>query len=259
MSQKEKKLKQLVIKNFGCKISQELYTERIKKGLLDYEQKYVNKYFVKNGKTLDLGCGTGRTSFALAKIGYKNITAVDLVPEFIEIAKNQAFHKNIIYQTGDATNLIFKDNYFKNIFFSYNGWSHIPDKNKRLLALKEIWRVLEKNGIFYFSTMFFRKNPFMFYKWLKFQISNLFNIPIWENDFGDVMFYRYNDFQKKYFYYFPQKKQKEEMKIYMHFQPSFKRFTKQLQKIGFEIVKTQKTFQSGIAYQMQIICKKSQP
>lgn len=256
-SSKNQKLKQLTIDNFACKISQELYSERIQKGLLNYEEAFVKKYFNKNEVILDLGCGTGRTSLALAKLGYQKIIAIDIVVEFINIAKKNAIHKNIDYQVGDATKLSFENAIFQNVFFSYNGWSHIPSKKERLKAFKEIHRVLKKDGTFYFSAMFFKKTPFMFYKWLKFKIANILHIPIWETDFGDVMFYRYNDFREKYIYRFRKKNEQEEMKIYMYFHPSYNQLLKQLEELGFKTLETKKTFVSWDAYQLQIICKKT--
>ncbi|MCU9937505.1 class I SAM-dependent methyltransferase [Mycoplasmopsis felis] len=53
-------------------------------GLWESEKQLVNKYFKnKDGHLLDIGCGAGRTSFALEKLSYKNIKAIDISPEMI--------------------------------------------------------------------------------------------------------------------------------------------------------------------------------
>ena len=103
---------------------------------------------------LDIGCGTGRTTFGLYKIGYTNIIGVDLTPEMINAAKeiNRNFSPRLKFLIGDATNLSFENERFDAAIFSFNGLMSIPQPENRLKAFKEINRVLRPDGIFIFTT-----------------------------------------------------------------------------------------------------------
>ncbi|MGZ9413443.1 class I SAM-dependent methyltransferase [Mycoplasma sp. 480] len=142
------------------KVFQERKTvERYKKdfqeiGLWESEKFLIDKYFPnKELKILDLGCGVGRTTFALYELGYQNIVAIDISQNMIEKAKEINLSKkyNIEFKVEDASRLSFKDNSFDYVLFSFNGWPGIPSEKSRINALKEVFRVLKEKGIFIFS------------------------------------------------------------------------------------------------------------
>ncbi|WP_117275434.1 class I SAM-dependent methyltransferase [Mycoplasmopsis edwardii] len=117
------------------------------------EKHLLKKYIKQSATILDLGCGSGRTTFALYENGYQNIIAADISEAMIEQANwiNQKLNYPIDFQVQDATNLKFQDNQFDFVFFSFNGWPGIPSQKERIKALSEIYRVLKKGGIFIFS------------------------------------------------------------------------------------------------------------
>jgi|ERR1043165_6344677 SAM-dependent methyltransferase len=123
-------------------------------GLWESEKYVFNKYLDKSFQILDIGCGTGRTTFGLYKIGYTNIIGVDLTPEMINAAKeiNRNFSPRLKFLIGDATNLSFENERFDAAIFSFNGLMSIPQPENRLKAFKEINRVLRPDGIFIFTT-----------------------------------------------------------------------------------------------------------
>lgn len=118
------------------------------------EKIVLKKYLKKNDVILDLGCGAGRSTFYLYSEGYKNITGIDIASNMInEAKKNQKLlNSSIDFFVGDATKLNLKKK-FDAVIFTFNGLTMIPDKKKRLEALKQIANVLKKDKYFIFTTL----------------------------------------------------------------------------------------------------------
>lgn len=123
-------------------------------GLWKSEKFLINKFFDTNSKILDVGCGSGRTTFALYDLDYKNIAGIDLAENMIEQAKNIALDLNvkINFEVMDATNLTYSKNSYDNILFSFNGIESIPSKKLRIKCLQEIYKTLKPGGYFIFTT-----------------------------------------------------------------------------------------------------------
>ena len=117
-------------------------------------EKYIfDKYFKPPGIILDLGCGAGRTTYALAERGFI-VEAIDYSEAMIERAKKK--HANlsadIHFKVMNAKHLEYGDNYFNYVFFSFNGIDYLSAEPERRQALLEIYRVLKPGGIFAFSS-----------------------------------------------------------------------------------------------------------
>lgn len=94
---------------------------------------------------LEIGCGTGRTATALAKLGHK-VTALDIREGMILKAKQRARHENVSinWVIGDACSLPFDDHSFDSIIIeSVTVFVNIKK------ALPEYFRVLKNNGSIY--------------------------------------------------------------------------------------------------------------
>lgn len=220
-------IKKIVIDEFSSREVQGQYEAMTRKGLWKSEKKVFAKYFPAEAKILDIGCGSGRTSFGLARLGY-NVTAVDLVPAMIETAKHlqKEFKTKIDFRVGDAAALEFAGGSFGGALFSFNGWNQIPGAKNRQKALDETFRVLKRGACFVFTTHtrnFFCKYFFEWLKnWLRFFVLKPLGFKIWEKDFGDKLFTRARSgtFNKPQFIHVPSE---SEVKA-------------QVEKAGFEII-----------------------
>lgn len=82
----------------------------------------------------------------------KEFYSIDIAPEIIRIANQIAdkeihpsFRNKIKIMVADATNLPFDEGYF-DVSFSFSTLEHIPEKEKRDKAFKELIRVTRKGG-----------------------------------------------------------------------------------------------------------------
>jgi len=117
-------IKQNVIETYSSKESLKHYKEI---GLWNAEKILFKKYFPKKAKLLDIGCGGGRTTIPLAKLGY-NVTAFDITPAMVKLTKENAQKFNIKakIEVGDATKIKYPSDSFDCVLFSFNGIEAIP-------------------------------------------------------------------------------------------------------------------------------------
>jgi ubiquinone/menaquinone biosynthesis C-methylase UbiE len=109
---------------------------------------YLKKFLNKKQRILDLACGYGRFAIPLAKQRY-NVEGLDISPNLLRKAKMDAKKQglNIRFIEGDMTNLPYKDNSFDAIICMWSAFAELHRKSDQIKALKEMLRVLDKNGL----------------------------------------------------------------------------------------------------------------
>lgn len=125
-------------------------------GLWESEKIVIQKFLrQKESKILELGCGAGRIGLNLIKNGYNKLILSDFSRNMIDAAKCMAADLQVSAdcRVCDALNLSeFSDASFDCVIFGFNGLMQIPSRKNRLLALSEIFRILNADGIFIFTT-----------------------------------------------------------------------------------------------------------
>ncbi len=217
-------LKKSIISEFSSEVTQKIYSKKANAGLWGSEKFLIKKYFIPKSDVLDIGCGTGRTTIPIHKLGY-NVTGLDITPAMIENAKKIAESGNlkIKYEIGDATNLNYEGDTFDNVIFSFNGWTQIPGNNNRFEALKEIIRILKPDGYFIFTANTRGKGRFTLFwikQWIRFYILKPLGFTIEEINYGDMFFNREDNnkiFQQKQYIHIPSLKEVQNQIIYVGF------------------------------------------
>jgi len=101
----------------------------------------LSKNIIKNKVVLDVGCGEGRYSYALHKMGAKKVIGLDYGK------KPKNFPKKIKYISGSVLNLKFRKNSF-DLVFCNGRLSHTKNWE---VGLKEIFKVCKKEGWIWLS------------------------------------------------------------------------------------------------------------
>lgn len=120
----------------------------------DIEEATKN-FDLNNKKVLDLGCGNGRLYEFLTSKGVK-YTGLDLSEKLIKIAKNKYPEGSFV--SGNLLNTPFKDGEF-DFIYCVATLHHIPSKELREKAIKEIYRILKPGGQIFFTNWYFWNKP----------------------------------------------------------------------------------------------------
>lgn len=105
----------------------------------------------KNGKILDLGCGSGRNLSAMNN--KVELYGVDFSEQMLKYAKKKAkaLNLNAEFEKSYTHKLPFKDNFFDSVV-CIAVLHCIPNKKDRINTIKEIYRVLKKGESAFISS-----------------------------------------------------------------------------------------------------------
>lgn len=101
------------------------------------------------GRVLDIGCGAGRTTGAIAALGY-DVVGIDLAEPLLRNARRR--YPSLEFRQMDATALAFEDDSFDAALFSFNGIDAIYPEAARVQSLSEACRVLRRGGCYVCSS-----------------------------------------------------------------------------------------------------------
>ena len=102
------------------------------------------KISLKRGLILDAGCGTGRFSEKLVKMGF-SVTGIDFSEESLKIARQRVGPEKAKFFSGSLLKLPFESESFDGILCS-EVLSHILKEEDALQTLRELKRVLKPGG-----------------------------------------------------------------------------------------------------------------
>ena len=142
----ENYLTQNVYGNLWKDLNDDYINNESKNVLLNiFEKNNQSIDLIKNKSVLDMGCGSGRFTIALAQLGAQMVTGIDLGKTGISVGRKISEKlnlKNIKFLEGNVTSLPFENDSF-DFVFSKGVLHHTGNLNK---GLDEYHRVLKKGG-----------------------------------------------------------------------------------------------------------------
>ncbi len=135
-------------------------------------------------RVLDLGCGCGRVTSYLDRMG-AHVIGVDISEGMIRAARQSVPH--IDFRVGDARSLEFDDESLDLVVFAFNGLDCLHPKDRRVTAIREVSRVLRPGGRFVFSHHNLAAILFGWYKYMRprklvFRASQILNGTVFHDD-----------------------------------------------------------------------------
>lgn len=156
----------------------------------DTTLKYLCKNLNGNSKVLDLACGTGTYSIALAKKGHR-VDAIDLGDEMLNHAKEKGGLFADFVQ-GDMTKIkeVFAGKKYDFIFCIGNSIVHLKNKEKIQILIKDTYDMLIDNGALVIQIVNFDRV-------IKNNIKSLPTIDRYENGVKFIRNYNYLEEESK--------------------------------------------------------------
>lgn len=116
----------------------------------------MHRKFSRTISFLDIGCGAGMLTNAIAKIGHK-VTGIDLSERSLKIAREKDATGSVDYKMANGYFLPFEDASYE-IVSALDVLEHVEEPAK---IIKEASRVLKPGGLFFFHT--FNRNFFSYF------------------------------------------------------------------------------------------------
>jgi len=118
--------------------------QSIKNRFKSFNKIKFNSYF-KNKNILEAGCGGGRFSYALSRLGPKKVTGIDFGVDGLKNARQKFKASNLEFKKANVLDIPYKDNTFD--FVLSNGVIHHTENFEK--GLHEVIRVCKPGGDIY--------------------------------------------------------------------------------------------------------------
>ena len=115
---------------------------------------FILKSLESNKSVLDAGTGGGRLLHILRSRGFSLLVGFDYCEEFIKIAKKRDPSGTIRFDVANAGKLPYEDGQFDQSLYLQQVLCFIEEKQGRISALRELNRVLKRDGVAYISLLF---------------------------------------------------------------------------------------------------------
>jgi D-alanine-D-alanine ligase len=124
--------------------------ESITKKEVDFIINIMKKYNInEKSNIVDICCGQGRHLIGLNKMGFKNLIGVDYSSDLLRVARIRSKYNEIKYIQSDVRNIRnLSSNISDYIQMLGNSWGYFNTIEDNVKVLKEIYRLLKKDGIF---------------------------------------------------------------------------------------------------------------
>jgi len=110
----------------------------------------------KRMRVLEIGCGAGRVTRALARI-FGEVYAVDISGEMVRQARAASKEfENVMFVQGSAAQIPWEENYFDKVL-SVESFYYYPDQDR---ALAELFRVMAPRGRLYILINLYKDNEY---------------------------------------------------------------------------------------------------
>ena len=109
------------------------------------ELKRVLEYIQPNSRLLDVGCGTGRFSVRLCKLGYETL-GIDPSQDMINIAKEKSKHMNGVVFKQELVHDLKDDGAGFDLTFTIRVTNQIDTEENAILTIKDMIRLTKSGG-----------------------------------------------------------------------------------------------------------------
>jgi ubiquinone/menaquinone biosynthesis C-methylase UbiE len=119
------------------------------------EEYLIKKYLNPQLSVVEAGVNGGRILLKMQDLGFTNLAGFDYVTELIAKAIERNPDRTIDFQVQDAIELAYPDHSFNQIIYLQQIICLIENRENRLKAVQESYRILKPNGIGLFSVLNF--------------------------------------------------------------------------------------------------------